>query len=65
MSIQELEKAVTELSKEELTEFAQWFADFRQEDWDRQIQEDSDSGRLDKLLQKAQQYFETGYYRAI
>lgn len=60
MSVQELEKAVSQLSVEELDEFAQWFTDYHQEEWDKQIAEDSKSGRLDKLIQQAHQDFEAG-----
>lgn len=53
MSVRELEKAVAVLSPEELREFRAWFADFDMAQWDRQIEEDSNAGRLDHLINKA------------
>ena len=65
MSVQELEQAITQLSSEELDELAQWFTDYHQDEWDKQIAEDSAAGRLDKLMQKAHQQFEAGCCRTI
>jgi hypothetical protein len=65
MSVQELERAVSQLSTEELDEFTQWFANYQQNEWDKQILEDSKKGRLNKLIQKAHQDFETGQYRTL
>jgi hypothetical protein len=50
MSLQELETAVAKLPREDLNRFAAWFAEFQTEVWDRQIEEDSRSGRLDAVL---------------
>jgi hypothetical protein len=40
MSVQELETAVTRLSKEELATFSQWFEEYFADEWDRQIEAD-------------------------
>ena len=53
MSVQELEKAVSVLSPEELREFRAWFADFDMAQWDKQIEIHSNAGRLDSLINKA------------
>ena len=37
MSIQELETAVTRLSKEELAAFWKWFEQYMADEWDQQI----------------------------
>lgn len=65
MSVQELEKAVVRLSAEELDEFTQWFADYHQNEWDKQILEDSKAGRLSKLIQAAHKDFEAGQCQPI
>ena len=36
MSVQDLETAVARLSKEELTQFSQWFEEYVADEWDRQ-----------------------------
>jgi len=65
MSIQELEQAVTQLSVEELSEFAQWFSEFHHEEWDKQIVADSEAGRLNALIEQAHQHFESGRCQAM
>lgn len=51
--IEELEMAVTSLPKEEYSLFRQWFLDRDWEEWDREIEADAKSGKLDFLLQEA------------
>jgi hypothetical protein len=48
-TIQEIERAVTELPPEELAEFRRWFVEFDAAEWDRQFEEDVAAGRLDAL----------------
>ena len=60
MSVQDLEKAVAVLSPEELREFRAWFADFDMAQWDRQIEEDSNTGRLDHLIERAMDEYRAG-----
>jgi hypothetical protein len=60
MSVKELEKAVSVLSPEELREFRVWFADFEMAQWDREIEQDSNSGRLDHLIDKAMEDYRAG-----
>jgi len=52
MSIQELEAAITRLSKEELATFSQWFEEYIANEWDRQIEADAHSGRLSEVYQR-------------
>ena len=51
--IEEIENAVAELPKEELARFREWFAEFEARVWDREIEEDVEAGRLDKLAEEA------------
>ena len=53
MSIQELESAVTHLSKEELANFSQWFEEYIADEWDQQIEADIRAGRFDTAGQRA------------
>ena len=53
MSIQEIERAVSKLSRDELIAFRAWFQEFDAEDWDRQLEEDVAAGRLDQLAEEA------------
>ena len=59
-NLQEIESAVSQLTKEELADFRVWFAEFDAEIWDRQFEEDVTAGRLDGLAQKALQHLREG-----
>jgi len=60
MSIEELESAVSGLSAAELARFSQWFEEFMADQWDRQIEQDLLSGRLDSALKRADGHYEAG-----
>jgi hypothetical protein len=51
--IEHLENQIRELSNEELAKLREWFADFDAEVWDRQMEADAKSGKLDRLAEKA------------
>jgi len=51
--IEMLEKEVQDLSRDELASFRNWFAKFDAVAWDRQIESDIETGKLDKLAAKA------------
>ncbi len=52
-TIQEIEKAVSSLSSEELSRFREWFFEFDARVWDRQFEADVAAGRLDALAEEA------------
>jgi len=60
MSIQELESEVARLSKPDLAAFRQWFEEFVADSWDKQIEADIDSGKLDSLARQADAQFDAG-----
>lgn len=60
MNVKELEKAVAELPPEELASFSAWFEDYIARQWDQQIKEDAEAGRLDHLIEKARRDHEEG-----
>lgn len=57
----ELERAVQKLPPEELERFAEWFEHFIDNQWDKKIESDVASGRLDGIAKKADEDFEAGY----
>ncbi|CAN5183656.1 hypothetical protein BH23GEM4_BH23GEM4_20350 [soil metagenome] len=65
MSIQELEVAVAQLDRDELARFAEWFEEYRADQWDRQIEADVAAGRLDALGRQADEDFEAGRATAL
>jgi hypothetical protein len=60
MSVDELENAITRLSPADMARFAEWFDEYRADQWDRQIEEDILSGRLDQTGRQADSDFESG-----
>ena len=65
MTIHEIEQAITELSPNELARFRQWFEEFDVQMWDAQFEKDANSGRLDKLADKAKVDFRAGKAREL
>jgi hypothetical protein len=53
VSVKELEKAVTDLPADKLAEFRAWFESFDATQWDKQIEEDARSAKLDQVSEKA------------
>ena len=60
MSIEELESVVSGLSASELALFSQWFEEFMADQWDRQIEQDVLSGRLNAAIKRADDHYEAG-----
>jgi len=63
--ISDIELAVREMSPEELAAFRKWFADFDATIWDRQIEDDITSGRLEALADEALQDLREGRAKTI
>ena len=51
--LEALEKRVSGLSAEELAKFRQWFAEYDAAAWDRQIERDVETGKLDAHADEA------------
>ena len=51
--IENLEEQIRALSREEFARFREWFALSDDEAWDRQLEADVKSGKLDKLAERA------------
>ncbi len=65
MSITEVKNAVTQFSTEEFTEFAEWFSELQESLWDRQIENDLKSGKLDSIIQQAKERISKLTFRKI
>ncbi|MBI1311347.1 hypothetical protein GC176_08575 [bacterium] len=53
MTLQQLEKTVSELPPDQLSAFREWFHAFDAEKWDEQFDRDVAAGRLDQLADDA------------
>jgi hypothetical protein len=58
--IEEIEADIEKLSSSEIKAFRRWFIDFDTQQWDNQIQEDVDKGKLDNLANEAINEFRAG-----
>ena len=61
--VKAIENAVAALPADKLAEFRQWFAEFDGAAWDRQIEQDANSGKLDGLAAEALADYRNGSRR--
>ena len=62
-NIKSIERAVESLPPSELAEFRRWFAEFDAAAWDKQIEQDAASGKLDGLAAEALADYRAGSTR--
>lgn len=65
MTISELEQAVTKLSERDLFRFRAWFDEYYAQAWDKQIERDVKSGRLDNLLAEVDKEYTEGLSKPL
>jgi hypothetical protein len=63
--VRAIEDAVKALQPQDLAEFRAWFAEFDLASWDKQIEIDAASGKLDALLAEAEEDHRTGQRREL
>ena len=64
-NLKEIVNAVDALPEREYSQFRQWFIERDWAKWDRQIESDASSGKLDFLRQEALEAKHTGNLRDI
>lgn len=65
MNVKEIEQAIVRLSASDVAKLSEWFAEFEAEFWDKQLAQDQQNGRLDKLLDEAEREFAAGRYEPL
>ena len=60
MTIEDIEKAITKLSPEQLTELREWFDEFQARLFDERIERDAKAGKLDDLMARARENHNAG-----
>ncbi len=60
MNTQELKTTVSKLSPDQLLKFAEWFEEFMADQWDKKIEADIATGRLNILGEHAGSKFLAG-----
>lgn len=61
--VEQIEKRIERLSREDLANFRAWFLEFDAGLWDQQIEADSQSGSWDSLISEALVDYEAGKAR--
>jgi len=51
--VEKLENEVQQLNPDELAAFRDWFRRYDSDEWDKEIERDVSTGRLDKLAEEA------------
>jgi hypothetical protein len=60
-----IEEEIRNLSAEELAQLRNWFLELDAEQWDKEIERDAASGKLDKLFEKSLSDHRAGKSREI
>jgi hypothetical protein len=63
--VEQIEKQIRELSSSEFAELQNWMLEQDWAAWDRQIEADARSGKLDKLIEEARDAFRSGQAREL
>jgi hypothetical protein len=63
--LEKLEREVQRLSHAEMVAFRAWFRKYDSDEWDRQIEEDARTGKLDSLAEEAVSAYRTGRIKEI
>ena len=64
-NVKSIEKAVESLPPADLAEFRRWFAEFDAAAWDKQIEQDVASGKLEGLAAEALADYRSGTAREL
>lgn len=63
--VEEIEREIQTLSSEEFTQLRDWVLEQDWDEWDRQIERDAASGKLDRIMREALADHAAGKSRAI
>lgn len=63
--VEMLEREIAELTPEELAIFREWFAAFDAKAWDRQLEADAETGKLNTVAESALSEYRAGKTRPL
>lgn len=64
-SLPEIEAAIMQLSEGEIRDLSNWLQEYLNDAWDKQIEADAKSGRLDQLIQRAKADIEANQVKPL
>ena len=64
-TLEDIEKAVTELPSDQFAKFRAWFEAFEVARFDQKIERDAAAGRLDRMAEQALADFQAGRAREL
>lgn len=65
MNLSKIQQAITELSPQDFARFREWFEEYEARMWDKQIERDAKSGKLDKIVEEAMKDYRAGKAREL
>lgn len=65
MDIREIEAAISQLAPKDVVELLQWLEEYHAQLWDKQVEDDLESGRLDSVLAEVEAEYESGLSRPL
>ena len=65
IKVEQIKLAVMNLSLPELTAFREWIDEFYAKQWDKQIENDLEAGRLDALLAEVDKEYKAGLAKPL
>ena len=65
MTLEDIEKAVAQLSLDQLAQFRAWFEEFDAARFDQKIEHDANMGKLDQLAEQGLADFRNGRAREL
>jgi hypothetical protein len=64
-TVEDIEKAVSDLPPKELARFRAWFEEFEAVRFDERIERDAQAGKLDRLAEEALADYRKGHAREL
>ncbi|MBE9002240.1 MULTISPECIES: hypothetical protein [unclassified Nostoc] len=64
-SLPEIEAAIMQLSEGEMRDLSNWLQEYLNDAWDKQIEVDAKSGKLDQLIQHAKADIEANQVKPL
>ena len=65
LDVEQIEKAITQLPPKKLAELMSWLEDYHAQVWEKQIEEDLATGRLDKVLAEVEEEYAAGLAKPL